>query len=163
VGRLRPADWLVLWSALFAAASLSIYWFRTAPAPLPRGWVGYAPSDTYSTGWDALGWGTVALILLTTALALVLVVLVAAGARDAANLPPGVFLAALSPLTLLIVLFVTVVKVGGLTSLETGAWAGLAALLALTVGAWLSLRDERTDQPSRQVTPPAPRPAPPAS
>ena len=161
--RLRRADWLVFWSALFAAASLSIYWFRVAPSPLPAGWVGYAPLPAHDTGWDALGWGTVALILVTAALALVLVVLIASGARDAVNVPPGVFLCALTPLTFLVTLIVTLVKLGGGTTLETGGWVGVGSLAFLTAGAWLSIRDERVDQPSRHVEPPPARPAPPAA
>jgi hypothetical protein len=79
------------------------------------------------------------------------------------NLPPGVFLAALTPLTLLVVLVVTVVKLGGRTEIHQGAWVGLGALALLTAGAWLSIRDERVDQPSRHVEPPPARPAPPVA
>ena len=151
--RLRPADWLVLWSALFSGASLSLFWFRDELPPL----------RVDRTGWDTLGWGTVALILITVVLALVLVVLIASGARDAVNLPPGVFLAALTPLTLVVVLIVTLVHVRGRTEIHQGAWVGLGALALLTAGAWLSIRDERIDQPSRYVEPPPARPAPPAA
>lgn len=160
--RLRPADWLVLWSALFGAASLSIFWFQTDAPPLPAGYVGYAPLDTHATGWSALGWAAVGLILATCALGLVLVVLIGMGARDAVNLPPAVFLAAISPLTLLVAVIDTAATAGGRTSVETGGWVGLASLAALTLGAWLSIKDERMDQPSRQVAPPPARPAPPA-
>jgi len=161
--RLRPADWLVLWSALFAAASLSADWFHVDAVPLAPDAVGYAPLGSGMTGWDALGWATVALILLTTALGLALVALIAAGSRDAVNLPPGVFLAAITPLALLVTLVVTLSKTGGRTTLDDGGWVGLGAMAALAAGAWLSLRDERTNQPSRQVEQPPARPAPPAA
>ena len=38
--------------------------------------------------------------------------LIAIGARDAVNLPPGVFLAALMPLALIVTLVVTLLKPG---------------------------------------------------
>ncbi len=147
--RLRPADWLILFSAVAVPATLGMNWFTT-----PEG---------HETGWSSLGWATLALIVLVDVLALVLVVLIAIGARDAVNLPPGVFLAALMPFTLIVTLVVTLLKPGEATGIETGAWAGLGALVLLTAAAWLSIRDERVDQPSRYVEPPPARPAPPAA
>lgn len=143
---LRPADWLVLMSAVAVPVTLSLDWFRPA-----------------RSGWSALGWALLALIVATVALALLLVALIASGTRDAVNLPPGVFLAAITPLTFLVTLVVTLLKPDGATGLAAGAWAGLAALAALTATAWLSLRDERIDQPARQVAPPPARPAPPTA
>jgi hypothetical protein len=46
-------------------------------------------------------------------------------------------------------------------TVEYGAWIGLAGALLLTIGAWWSLADERTDAPESAYVPPAPRPAPP--
>lgn len=141
---LRPADWLVLVSAVLVPVTLTLDWFRPA-----------------RSGWNALGWALLALIVATVALALLLVVLIASGARDAVNLPPGVILAAITPITLVATLIVTVLRPGGATAVAAGAWAGLVALAVLKAGAWLSLRDERMDQPARQVAPPPARPAPP--
>lgn len=162
--RLRPADWLVLLSVLAVPVTLVLNWFSAPRDVVPlAGAVGYAPLEAQRSGWDALGWATLLLILVTVALALVLVALIASGTHDAVNLPPGVFLAALSPLTLLVTLVATLLKPGGATGIEVGAWAGLAALAAMTAGAWLSLHDQRVDQPSRKVEPPPARPAPPAA
>ena len=47
------------------------------------------------------------------------------------------------------------------TTVEYGAWIGLAAAALLAVGAWWSLADERTDAPESAYVAPAPRPAPP--
>jgi hypothetical protein len=44
---------------------------------------------------------------------------------------------------------------------EVPAYVGLLCALLIAVGAFLSLKDERTDSPeARAYTPPAPRPAP---
>jgi hypothetical protein len=50
-----------------------------------------------------------------------------------------------------------------LVVLRYGAWLGLLAALALAVGGWLAIKDERTDAPESAYTPPEPRPAPPAA
>jgi hypothetical protein len=145
VHRLRPADWLLLVSAVAVPVTLSLTWFTPA-----------------RSGWSALGWWLVALILVTAGLGLLVVILLAAGARDAVNVPPAVVLMTLAPITLLATLVVTLMKPGNATGIEPGAWAGLVALGGLKAGAWLSMRDERLDQPSRRVEPPPARPAPPA-
>jgi hypothetical protein len=146
VRRLRLADWLLLVSAIAVPLTLSLDWFTPE-----------------RTGWSALGWVLVALILFTAGLGLLVVVLLAIGTRDAVNVPPGVVLMALAPFTLLATLVVTLLKPGDAAGIAAGAWAGLAALAALKAGAWLSMRDERLDQPARQVDPPPARPAPPAA
>ena len=56
---LRPADWLVLMSAVAVPVTLSLDWFRPA-----------------RSGWSALGWALLALIVATVALALLLVALI---------------------------------------------------------------------------------------
>ena len=147
--RLRPADWLLLIAAIAVPITLGLDWFTT-----PGG---------HESGWSSLGWVTLALILLTVVLGLATVVLIAVGSRDAVNLPPGVFLAALIPFALLVTLVVTLLKPGAATGIDSGAWIGLIALVALKAGAWLSIRDERVDQPARYVEPPPARPAPPAA
>ena len=130
--RLRPADWLLLASALVTGAALL-------------------------SGWDGLGWAGTALVAIVVLLALLVVVALGSGARDAVNLPPGVVLVALSPFVLLVAAIATVAGDGG-----TAAWVGLGALALLALAAWLSMKDDRLDQPSRQVSPPPARPAPPA-
>ena len=70
--RLRPADWLLLVSAVAVPVTLSLTWFTPT-----------------RTGWSALGWWLVALIVITAGLGLLVVILIAAGARDAVNVPPA--------------------------------------------------------------------------
>ncbi|HMS62184.1 MAG TPA: hypothetical protein PKD63_07880 [Solirubrobacteraceae bacterium] len=146
VRRLRRADWCLLVSAVIVPVTLALDWFRPA-----------------RTGWSALGWALLALIVATAALALVVVVLIASGARDGVNVPPAVVLMALAPVALLATLVVTLLKPGDATGIAPGAWAGILALGALKASAWFSMRDERLDQPARQVEPPPARPAPPAA
>ena len=47
--RLRPADWLILVSAIAVPVTLGLDWFTTP--------------DGHETGWSSLGWVTLALIL----------------------------------------------------------------------------------------------------
>lgn len=143
--RLRPGDLLVLLGALAVPLMLLLDWFEPA-----------------RSGFDALGWPLVALLLLVAGLGLLLVLLIGVGARDAVNLPPAVFLAALTPPALLITLVVVLLKPGDATGIAAGGWLGLLALAVLTAGAWRSIGDERTDQAARQVPLPPARPAPPA-
>lgn len=143
--RLRPGDLLVLLGALAVPLTLLLDWFEPA-----------------RSGFDALGWPLVALLLLVAGLGLLLVLLIGVGARDAVNLPPAVFLAALTPPALLITLVVVLLKPGDATGIAAGGWLGLLALAVLTAGAWRSIGDERTDQAARQVPLPPARPAPPA-
>ena len=63
----------------------------------------------------------------------------------------------------IVTLVVTLLKPGSATGIDSGAWIGLIALVALKAGAWFSIRDERVDQPARYVEPPPARPAPPAA
>ena len=144
--RLRPGDWIVLLGALAVPVTLALDWFEPA-----------------RSGYDALGWLALALLLLIAGLGLVVVLLIAAGKRDAVNLPPAVFLAALTPFVLLITLVVVLMKPGDATGIAAGGWVGLLAMAVLTFGAWRSIGDERTDQRSRQIPLPPARPAPPAS
>jgi hypothetical protein len=143
--RLRTGDWILLLGALAVPVTLVLDWFEPA-----------------RSGFDALGWPAPALLLPVAALGLAVVLLIAAGTRDAVNLPPAVFLAALTPPVFLVALTVVLLKPGDASGIATGGWLGLLALAVLTIGAWRSIGDERTDQASRQVPLPPARQAPPA-
>lgn len=160
--RLRPSDWGVLVGAAGLLVTLFLDWFDVGGARV-------SSLDLSTTGWSSLGWFTVLLLALCIVLGLLLVVLLAAGAGDWANLPPGVALFALAPLTLIVLLVVVVLQPGlgaGLpnevVSLQAAGWAGIACMVLLTVCALASIHDERRGTPGREFTPPEPRPAPPA-
>jgi hypothetical protein len=130
VRRLRPGDWLALAATIGLAVTLALDWFSS-----PGG---------KQTGFDALPVIVLALVLLCIVLNLVLCALLAAGALDAFNLPPGVALCVLAP------------------GIEAAGWAGVACAVLMTIGDFWSIKDERRDAPDRAVTPPPARPAPPA-
>jgi hypothetical protein len=113
------------------------------------------------SGWSALGWLMVALLIADALLALWLVAATAATHRLAQSVAAAVLLAAFGTL----VAPVLVVRVGAFTpdgGLRPAAWLGLVAALALAAGGWWAIADERTDAAESAVTPPQPRPAPPA-
>ena len=113
------------------------------------------------SAWETMTVGRV-LLVLTIALALTLVVFTLR--RRAVSM-------AISAPTLLLVLYrVGIDEPGrnGLVSIDAGAYAGLALLLATLAGAWRTIADERTQTPEslRQAervlaVRGAPRPAPP--
>ena len=98
-------------------------------------------------GWDAhtlLRW----LMLLTIVAALALAFMNATK-RELPKLPlsPSVILAVLAAVTTLLLAFRMFINQPGpdkLIDLKFGAWLGLLSLIAITVGAWLSMRAEGT-------------------
>ena len=88
---------------------------------------------------------------------------------DWANLPPGVALFALAPLTLIVLLAVVLLQPGlgyGLpndaVAITTAGRVGVGCMALLTISALASIHDERRGTAGREFTPPAARPAPPA-
>jgi hypothetical protein len=165
---LRPGDLLLALGAVGLLVLLFLDWFTAQAVVVSR--LGVAAGTLSTTGWGALGWFAVLVVALMIALALLVVVLLAAGAADGWNLPPAVVLVVLSPLTLLLL----VVRVlwaqpglgaglpNGAVDVTTAGWLGLLAALALVLGSWWSIHDERRGVRSRQVPPAPARPAPPA-
>jgi amino acid transporter len=128
--------------------------------------------DRYAeSGWSTLGWFMVLLLVLMMLGGLALAALTATE-RDTPVLAVVAFV-----WTSFVGIITSVILLIRLTlaqpSLELGfpdsqvdvrgaAWLGLLALIAITVGAWIAMGDERTDA-STSVAPDVPvRPAPPA-
>jgi hypothetical protein len=123
-------------------------------------WVG----PVGASGWDALGWLVLALIVIAVLCAAGLVVLTAADGPVTHIVAAAVVTATVAPIALLVLALRALVFQPGaneVTTVAYGAWIGLAGAALLTVGAWWSLADERTDAPESAYVPPAPRPAPP--
>jgi hypothetical protein len=124
-------------------------------------WVG----PVGESGWSALGWPTLAAALAGIVAASWLVY-VTATARPVTHLvAAGVIGAVVGPVTVIVLVVRTAIAQPGVdaaTSIEGGAYVGLAGAALLAVGAWWSLADERTDAPESAYVAPAPRPAPPA-
>jgi hypothetical protein len=148
VGRLRGGELLAGVGGVVLFAALFLDWF---------GPVG-------ESGWDALGWLVLAMAAAAIALAAWLVVATAVARPVTQVVTADVLTSVVSALAFVFVALRALVFQPGpnaLVELRFGAWLGLAGALAMTVGAWWSLADERTDAPESAYSPPAPRPAPP--
>jgi hypothetical protein len=148
IGRLRGGELLAGVGAVMLLVSLFLDWV---------GPVG-------ESGWDALGWLVLALAAFAVACAAVLVVLTAADRPVTHIVAAAVLSATAAPIGLVALALRALVFQPGpneVTTVEYGAWIGLAGAALLTIGAWWSLADERTDAPESAYVPPAPRPAPP--
>ena len=159
LGRLRAGEWLALAGVAGLLATLPLTWFEASFPPLSR------------SGWGSLGWFLDALLVLALGLAAWLVVVTAGRPpRPRRPSPLGVLTATVGT----IVLAVLIVRVidqpalghdvpNELISIQAPTYLGLLAAAALAAGAWLAIRDERTDAPESAYEQPPPRPAPPAA
>jgi hypothetical protein len=150
IGRLRGGELLAGVGAGVLLVSLFLDW---------AGPVG-------ESGWSSLGWLTVVVAVAAILVVSWLVVATATARPVSEVVAAGVIGAVVSPVALIVLVVRTAVAqpgVDAVTSIEVGAYFGLAAAALLTIGAWWSLADERTDAPESAYTPPAPRPAPPAA
>jgi hypothetical protein len=148
IGRLRSGELLAGVGAVVLLVSLFLDWV---------GPVG-------ETGWSSLGWLTVVVVIAAILVVSWLVIATATARPVTEVVAAGVIGAVVSPVALIVLVVRTAVAqpgVDAVTSIEGGAYFGLAGAALLTIGAWWSLADERTDAPESAYTPPAPRPAPP--
>jgi hypothetical protein len=122
--RLRSTDWLLAAGSTLLAASLFAPWF---------------PAGGRQTAWQALS----AVDVVLTLLAAVGVVAVALQATQRTPALPIVFDVAAVWSALAATVLVAVELLGHADGLCWGAWAGLAAALAMLAGAWLATSDER--------------------
>jgi hypothetical protein len=148
IGRLRGGELLAGAGAVVLVVSLFLEWAG------PAG----------ESGWDALGWLVLALVAIALLCAAGLVILTAADRPVTHIVAAAVLSATVAPVALLALALRALVFQPGpnaVTTVEYGAWIGLAGAALLAIGAWWSLADERTDAPESAYVPPAPRPAPP--
>jgi hypothetical protein len=149
IGRLRGGELLAGAGAVVLLVSLFLDWV---------GPVG-------ESGWSSLGWLTLLFAVAAILAAAWLVVAIGSARPVTEVIGASVVAAVVEPLAALMLLVRTAIAqpgVDAVTSIEAGAYLGLAGALALATGAWWSLADERTDAPESAYVPPAPRPAPPA-
>jgi len=124
-------------------------------------WVG----PVGQSGWSSLGWLTLLVAISGILVALWLAFATATARPVTEVVAAAVIGAVVEPLTAVVLLVRTAIAqpgVDAVTSIEAGAYVGLAGAALLAVGAWWALADERTDAPESAYVPPAPRPAPPA-
>jgi hypothetical protein len=121
-----------------------------------------------ANGWSSLGWGLVVLLVAAMAVALVMVVATVARAKPAIIVGSAVVTALLGIVTLPIALLRVLVTQpdldlglgNGAVTIQTPGYLGVLALALISVGAWFTLADERTDAPESAYTPPPARPVP---
>ena len=161
---LRAAEWAVLIGSIGVLATLWQPWFSygvTLESFPPR------TLSLIVTGWDGLGWLMVALLVISALLGVGLFLTFAVNGRDALTLPFGATLGAVAVPTLIALMVVLFTRPGlGLNlaasdvGIEPAGWIGAIAMVVLTAGSLVSIRNERTEGASRAYSPPSPRPAP---
>ena len=166
VGRLRGGELLAGVGAVVLLVSLFLPWFgaEVRVESGTEGIVNLLVVTASSSGRDGLGWPVLAVAAAAIALGVWLVFATATVRPVTQVVAAAVLTASVAPIALLTLLLRALVFQPGpneLTTVRYGAWIGLAGAAALTVGAWWSLADERTDAPESAYVPPAPRPAPP--
>jgi len=166
VKHVRAAEWAVLAGAIGILLAIWRPWFSyglTQEMFPPRN------ITATVTGWDGLGWLMVTLLVISAVLGIGLFFSFALNAGDAATLPFGATLGAVAVPTLIALMVVLFTRPGlGLNlpaaavGIEPAGWVGAASMVVLTAGSLVSIRNERTDGPSRAYSAPPARPAPPA-
>jgi hypothetical protein len=170
VRRLRAGEWLGLAGAAALFVVLFVPWFDLAVRTrvVERAGRLLLPG-LHRSGWSALGWPVVALLLVAMAATVWLAVATMGDGLVSQAMAAAVAAALAGTLALVVLLVrVTVAQPGlgvgapdALVSARLAAYLGLAACAAMAAGAWWAMADERTDAPESAYTPPAPRPAPP--
>ncbi len=168
--RLRLAEWAVLLGAVVLALSLGRQWFSVNVSLLNRPVDALLPFELATSGWDALGWFLVAMLVLCILLALALVISFVLGSGDAATLVFGAALGGFALPTMIGLLVVLAGRPGlgdnlpaNAVRIEPAGWIGAIAMVLLTAGSLASIRNERTAGRDRAYQPPPPRPAPSAA
>jgi len=142
--RLRPGELLALAGGVALIVSLFSTWYTLSAGVL----------TSRASGWQAFAVIDV-LLALVAAGGIALAVVQAVETRPALPVAASVLLVPVGFLGVLLVLFRLIFQPGPneLVNLGAGAWLGLAATLAISAGAWLSIGDERVSH-----VPPGPEP-----
>lgn len=166
LARLRSGEVLAGAGALGLFLLLFTDWFEAPVVGLAPGFQAVSAGNT--TGWSSLGWFLVAMLVLLILVAGALVVLTVRAERVALPVAAGVAGSFLGILTTMVLAVRLLTQPGlgvdapnHLVDVEVPAYLGLLCVVAMTVGAWRSIADERTDAPESAYTPPPARPAPP--
>jgi hypothetical protein len=146
VRRLRAGEWLLAVSGAALLLSLFLPWYGVA-------------GDASRSAWEAFA--SIDVVLLVCALVALAVPVVAATQKTVALPIAFTALATLFCLAALVLVLARIVfEPAGADSIRAGAWVALAAAGAMTVGAWIAVRDERLSRPG-ESTDVTGRPAPP--
>jgi uncharacterized membrane protein len=148
--RLRAGEWLALVGGVGLIVSLFLPWYDDAL-------LGTESDDGVGTGFEAFAVIDI-LLVLVAAVAITLAVLQATRTNQALPVAFGVLTVVVGALGTLLTVF-RLIDQPGPNGPSVGAWLGLAAVMALTAGGWLSIANEhvRGLPPDRE---PELRPAP---
>lgn len=143
--RLRLGELIALAGAVCVIVSLALSWYQTASGSL--------------SAWSTFG-PAVAILIVSAALALALV-LATATERSSAIPMAAVVWSTLGGIAAVVAALVRVLeRPEHATGLAAGAWLGLAGALAILIGSWVAMRDERTSTYKPLEVPRRPPPAP---
>jgi hypothetical protein len=167
VSRLRGGEWTAAVGGAGLLTTLFLPWFgidlppSTVATPIVE-----RVGDVTDSGWDTLGWVTLAFALAAIGCAAWLAIANVVARPVAQQVAAGVLTATAGTLAFVVLVLRTLLFQPGpneFIGTRYGAWLGLLAALVLAVGGWWAIKDERTEAPESAYTPPEPRPAPPAT
>jgi hypothetical protein len=174
MSRLRTGEWLAVVGAAALVVTLFLPWFDVEfpQQTVQRQFGGHGvlnvlntyAVDGWGSGWDALGWLTIAIALAAVGCAAWLAIVNAINGPVAQTVAASALTASVGTFAFVaIALRVLIFQPGpnDIVVLRYGAWLGLLAALILALGGWRAIKDDRTDAPESAYTPPEPRPAPP--
>jgi hypothetical protein len=168
--RLRTGELLAGAGAVALLVVLFLDWFEASIDRRITETSGrFVEPGLHTSGWSALGWPFVILLVAIAGLAAWLVFVTVTDGPVSRQVAAAVLTASAGAIVLLILIVRLALVQPGLgarlpdaaVSVKLPAYLGLAALAALVAGAWLAIADERTGAPGSEYTPPPARPAPP--
>jgi hypothetical protein len=127
--RIRLGELLAAAGAVCLIVSLTLPWYENAEGKL--------------SVWSTFG-PAVLLLLLATIAALVLFIATITERSPALPVAAGVWCVLLGLIGVIAAIVRVLERPDHATSLCAGAWLGLVGAVAILLGAWLSIRDERT-------------------
>jgi hypothetical protein len=166
MSRLRTGERIATLGAAGLFVTLFLNWFSVDGQA--AGWRAYAPVEVHLSGWGSLGWFMDLLLGIAIIGGASLSYMTVKRVSPAWPVGAGVLTWTVGSV-IFVVLAIRVATQPGLgvglsnepVLIEAPAYLGLLCALLIPVGAFLSLKDERTDSSeARAYTPPASRPAP---
>ena len=165
MSRLRAGEWTAAAGAAALLVTLFLPWFGVEiPGPGGNLVVSVLGEEGGDSGWDTLGWLSIAFALAAIGCAVWLVVANVVPRPVAQAVAASVLTATAGTLAFVVLVLRVLVfqpADNDITVVRYGAWLGLLAALLLALGGWWAMKDERTGAPESAYTPPEPRPAPP--
>lgn len=167
LARLRTGELVAGAGAFGLFVVLFLDWFESPAVRLAAEFRAVTPLHT--SGWGTLGWFVDVLLVLAIAGAGTLVATTVHRGPVARPIAAAVLTSFVGAIAFVVLLLRVLTQPGlgvdapnFLVEVKLPAYLGLLCALAIAIGAWLAMADERTDAPESAYTPPPPRPAPPA-